>query len=54
VPNDPYPFEPHTDSCDHPVSFVRDISISQALKASESLLNMNKYNSNNKMWQSIS
>jgi ADP-heptose:LPS heptosyltransferase len=54
VPNDPYPFEPHTDDCDHPVSFVRDISINQVLEASESLLNMNKYNSNNKMWQSIS
>ncbi|MEJ7681998.1 MAG: glycosyltransferase family 9 protein [Segetibacter sp.] len=23
VPNDPYPFEPHTDTCDHPVSFVQ-------------------------------
>lgn len=33
VPNDPYPFEPHSGTCDHPVSFVRDITIEQVLKA---------------------
>lgn len=38
VPNDPYPFEPKTDTCDHPVSFVRDILIEQVLEAVASLL----------------
>ncbi|GEO08001.1 glycosyltransferase family 9 protein [Segetibacter aerophilus] len=38
VPNDPYPFEPQTESCDHPVSFTRDISIEQVLKAVDGLL----------------
>lgn len=38
VPNNPYPFEPHTDTCDHNVSFVRDITINLVLEASESLL----------------
>jgi ADP-heptose:LPS heptosyltransferase len=33
VPNDPYPFEPKTQTCDHSVSFVRDISIEQVLDA---------------------
>jgi len=33
VPNDPYPFEPRTDDCDHPVSFVRDISVEQVMEA---------------------
>lgn len=42
VPNNPYPFEPHTDICDHKVSFVRDISLEQVLQAFESLVNMNK------------
>lgn len=37
VPNNPYPFEPKTD-CDHPVSFVRDITVEQVLEAAESLL----------------
>jgi ADP-heptose:LPS heptosyltransferase len=37
VPNNPYPFEPKTDTCDHPVSFVRDITIEQVLEAVESL-----------------
>ncbi len=46
VPNDPYPFEPHTDSCDHRISFVRDISLAKVLEATESLLSMNKYSSN--------
>lgn len=32
IPNDPYPFEPHTDTCDHRVSFVRDITVEQVLK----------------------
>ncbi|MCW3081931.1 glycosyltransferase family 9 protein [Segetibacter sp.] len=38
VPNDPYPFEPKTDVCDHPVSFVSGISIEQVLTAVEQLL----------------
>lgn len=38
VPNDPYPFEPKSDTCDHPVSFVRDISIEQVLNAVDNLL----------------
>lgn len=46
VPNDPYPFEPKTETCDHRVSFVRDISIEQTLKAFESLLITIKNNSN--------
>lgn len=41
VPNNPYPFEPHTDTCNHEVSFVRDIPMEKVLKASESLLNRN-------------
>lgn len=38
VPNDPYPFEPRTETCDHPVSFVRDISIEQVIHAVENFL----------------
>jgi ADP-heptose:LPS heptosyltransferase len=38
VPNNPFPFEPKTDSCDHPVSFVRDISVEQVVEAVENLL----------------
>lgn len=38
VPNDPYPFEPHTDNCNHEVSFVKDITIDQAIQAVENLL----------------
>ncbi|HSU50452.1 MAG TPA: glycosyltransferase family 9 protein [Segetibacter sp.] len=38
VPNDPYPFEPKSDTCDHAVSFVRDITIEQVIEAVESLL----------------
>ncbi len=38
VPNDPYPFEPKTETCDHPVSFVRDISIEQVSEAVKGLL----------------
>lgn len=42
VPNDPYPFEPKSDTCDHPVSFVRDISIEQVLDAVDNLLPPNE------------
>jgi ADP-heptose:LPS heptosyltransferase len=42
VPNNPYPFEPHTDTCDHKVSFVRDITTQQVLDTVESLLHVNK------------
>jgi ADP-heptose:LPS heptosyltransferase len=49
VPNNPYPFEPKTDTCDHPVSFVRDISIEQVLETVDHLLpaleNIKSYNS---------
>ena len=38
VPNNPYPFEPHTSTCDHKVSFVRDITIQQVLDTVERLL----------------
>ncbi|HEX8357579.1 MAG TPA: glycosyltransferase family 9 protein, partial [Segetibacter sp.] len=38
VPNDPYPFEPHTDTCEHAVSFVRDITVAQAIQAVEDLM----------------
>lgn len=31
VPNNPYPFEPKTTACDHPVSFVSDITVEQVL-----------------------
>jgi ADP-heptose:LPS heptosyltransferase len=41
VPNDPYPFEPHTDSCSHLVSFVRDITMEQVIAAAEILLGEN-------------
>ncbi len=40
IPNDPYPFEPHTDTCDHLVSFVRDITLEQVMEAFESLKNL--------------
>jgi len=42
IPNDPYPFEPHTDTCDHEVSFVRDINVEKVLDAVESLLHVNE------------
>lgn len=45
IPNDPYPFEPHTSSCDHRVSFVRDITTKQVMEAFESLLGVNAYTS---------
>jgi ADP-heptose:LPS heptosyltransferase len=35
VPNAPFPFEPRTETCDHPVSFVRDIAVEQVIKAVE-------------------
>lgn len=38
VPNDPYPFEPHTDVCDHKVSFVQDITAEQVLKEVDALM----------------
>ena len=38
VPNNPYPFEPKTDTCDHPVSFVQDITIDEVIKTAEGLL----------------
>lgn len=40
VPNDPYPFEPKTNTCDHPVSFVRDISIEQVLQTLDEMLDL--------------
>lgn len=40
VPNDPYPFEPKTATCDHAVSFVRDITTEQVLQAVNSLIKM--------------
>jgi hypothetical protein len=40
VPNDPYPFEPHTDTCDHAVSFVRDITVAQVIQAVEDLMSV--------------
>lgn len=42
IPNTPYPFEPYTDTCDHRVSFVRDITLDQVLDAVESLLAIEK------------
>ena len=47
VPNNPYPFEPKTENCDHRVSFVRDISLQQVLEAAEGLLSSN-YNQKDK------
>lgn len=38
VPNNPYPFEPRT-NCQHEVSFVRDITVAQVLKAADDLWN---------------
>ena len=38
VPNDPYPFEPGA-NCDHAVSFVKDITVEEVLKAATPLLN---------------
>jgi hypothetical protein len=41
VPNDPYPFEPPTSNCKHEVSFVRDITVEQVMKATEEILSLN-------------
>lgn len=40
VPNDPYPFEPQTNDCSHDVSFVQDISVTQAIEAIDEMLQM--------------
>ena len=37
IPNEPYPFEPQS-TCDHKISFVRDVSIAAVCEAAESLL----------------
>lgn len=37
VPNNPWPFEPRK-GCDHPVSFVRDISVEEVWRQAEELL----------------
>jgi ADP-heptose:LPS heptosyltransferase len=37
VPNDPYPFEPQN-GCKHEISFVRDVTIEEVMKAAEALL----------------
>lgn len=47
VPNNPYPFEPYSETCDHLVSFVRDISIEQVLAVVEGLLFIKKDENNN-------
>jgi hypothetical protein len=41
VPNDPYPFEPHTSSCKHEVSFIKDVSVDAVMRAVEELLPSN-------------
>jgi len=38
VPNSPYPFEPKMPSCDHCVSFVNDITVSEVMLQAEALL----------------
>lgn len=48
VPNDPFPFEPKIATCDHPVSFVKDISIDQVLAATDQLLPYLEKSNNNR------
>jgi ADP-heptose:LPS heptosyltransferase len=38
VPNNPYPFEPKAETCDHPVSFVQDITIDEVIQTIENFL----------------
>ncbi|WP_018611196.1 glycosyltransferase family 9 protein [Segetibacter koreensis] len=49
VPNDPYPFEPHSETCDHKISFVRDITVEQVLEALDSLTINEYHKSTNKV-----
>lgn len=42
IPNNPYPFEPHTETCNHSVSFVRDITLEQVLKVVDQKIALNK------------
>lgn len=53
VPNQPYPFEPATEICDHPVSFVRDISIQQVLEVVDSLLPVAEVTDTNNSHQNL-
>jgi hypothetical protein len=43
IPNDPYPFEPHSSLCKHEVSFVRDIRVGDVLKAADGLLGVKQF-----------
>jgi ADP-heptose:LPS heptosyltransferase len=38
IPNDPFPFEPHTSDCNHNVSFISDISAEEVVTRAEELL----------------
>ncbi len=38
VPNSPYPFEPQTGTCNHLVSFVRDVTVAEVLHLADTLL----------------
>ena len=38
IPNNPYPFEPKLPECDHPVSFVRDVSVEEVMEQAYALL----------------
>jgi ADP-heptose:LPS heptosyltransferase len=46
IPNDPYPFEPHT-TCRHEVSFIRDITSAAILQAADELLQCDKRREHN-------
>lgn len=38
IPADPWPFEPVTETCDHPYSFVKDVPVGQVLQHIQELL----------------
>jgi ADP-heptose:LPS heptosyltransferase len=38
VPNNPYPFEPQSDTCKHLVSFVQDVPVAEVVEQAEHLL----------------
>ncbi len=50
IPNDPYPFKPVTTSCDHAVSFVRDVTVDMVTEAAKKMLaSVNDLKTNNEL-----
>lgn len=44
IPNNPYPFEPKLSKCDHPVSFVKEVSVEEVMEQADALLNTGEKN----------